>query len=249
MGVPLYHKTNFILMKKGLAILAILLSTAALGQQGEKNFIDQNYIEVTGKSEMEIAPDKIFIKIEVSEKDVKGKSLTEIEKTMVVKLQEIGIDTKKDLAIKDVASNFKSYWLAKSDIILSKEYQLLVRDGISAGKVFVELQSIGVSNVSIDRVENSKIVDYRKEVKLQAIKAAQEKAKSLAEVIGQNAGRAIYVKETDNDGYGTLQGRVPGIVVRGYANSVFSVSDKSETNIEFEKIKLEYSVLVRFELK
>jgi uncharacterized protein len=236
-------------MKTALAILALLLSTTAFGQQGEKNFIDQNYIEVTGKSEMEIAPDKIYIKIVVNEKDTKGKNLAEVEGSMVTKLQEIGIDTKKELAIKDVASNFKSYWLAKSDIILSKEYQLLVHDGSSAGKVFVELQNIGISNVSIDRVESSKIVDYRKEVKLQAIKAAQEKAKSLAEAIGQNAGRAIYVREVDNDGYNALQGKTSGIVVRGYANSVMSVSNSSEQNIEFEKIKLEYSVLVRFELK
>ncbi|WP_320052391.1 SIMPL domain-containing protein [uncultured Acetobacteroides sp.] len=236
-------------MKKALAILALLLSTTAFGQQGEKNFIDQNYIEVTGKSEMEIAPDKIYIKIVVNEKDIKGKSLAEIETSMVAKLQEIGIDTKKDLAIKDVASNFKSYWLAKSDIILSKEYQLLVHDGTSAGKAFVELQSIGISNVSIDRVESSKIVDYRKEVKLQAIKAAQEKAKALTEAIGQNIGRALFVREVENDAYNALQGRVPGIVVRGYANSVMSVSDKSEQNIEFEKIKLEYSVFVRFDLK
>lgn len=236
-------------MKKALAILAILLSSAAFGQQGEKNFIDQNYIEVTGKSEMEVTPDKIYIKIIVSEKDIKGKSITEIETSMIAKLQDIGIDIQKDLSIKDVASNFKNYWIAKSDIILRKEYQLLVCEGTLAGKVFVELQSIGISNISIDKVESSKIADYRKEVKLHAIKAAQEKAKSLAEAIGQNAGRAIYVREVDSNGYESLHGKIPGIVVRGYANSVISVSDKLEQNIEFEKIKLEYSVLARFELK
>ena len=132
-----------------------ILFSLSLYAQAEKNFIDQNYIEVTGHSDMEIAPDEIYMKILVNERDVKGKTLAEIEKSMISKLQEIGIDVTKDLAVKDVSSNFKNYWILKTDIVLSKEYQLRVHDAKTAGKVIVELQQLGISNVSIDHIDNT----------------------------------------------------------------------------------------------
>lgn len=219
------------------------------GQTGEKNFIDQNYIEVTGNSEMEITPDLIYIKIQINEKDSKSKSsLAERENIMISKLKELGIDINKDLLVKDISSNFKNYWLTKSDIFLTKDYQLLVKDGMTASKVFIELEKVGISNVTIDRLDNSNIQKYRKEVKIDAIKAAKEKAESLATAIGQSTGRAIYIKE--------LEGVAPSvsnrIIIRGAssvsASSIYG-SRAPEPEIDFEKIRLEYSIICRFELK
>lgn len=232
-------------MRTLLVLLALLLSGSAFGQAGEKNFIDQNYIEVTGKSEMSITPDNIYIRIIASEKDVKGKDLSTIENSMITKLQEIGVDTKKDLTIKDFSSNFKNYWILKSDIVLTKEYQLLVQNARTAGKVFVELQKLGISNINIEKVENSKILEYRKEVKLKAIKAAQEKAKALTNAIGQDIGKAIYIQEIEENV--PVQERIM-LQVKGIANSYDAIS-REEPEVEFEKIKLDYAILVRFELK
>lgn len=236
-------------MKNIFFALTILISSSVCGQIGEKNFIDQNYIEVTGKSEMEVIPDEIYLKILINEKEAKGKSLTEIENSMIAKLQEIGIETKKDLSIKDFISNFKNYWIIKSDIVLTKEYQLLVHDAKIAGKIFTELQKQGISNISIERVDNSKILEYRKEVKINAIKAAQEKAKSLAMAINQDIGKALYIQELENNLYNSIQGRLAGIQIRGLSNSIVQSSKMEEQDVEFEKIKLEYSIIVRFELK
>lgn len=229
-------------------IIFILISKTVFGQNGEKNFIDQNYIEVTGKAIMEIIPDEIYLKILINEKEFKGKNLTEVENSMIAKLQEIGIETKKDLSIKDYSSNFKNYWITKSEIVLIKEYQLLVREAKVAGTVFQELQKLGISNISIDRIENSKIQEYRKEVKINAIKAAQNKASSLAIAINQTIGKAIYIQEFENNYINSLSGKVAGIQVRS-ANSITSSSNSFEPDIEFEKIKLDYSIMVRFELK
>ncbi len=235
-------------MKHIFFVLSILISTTAFGQNGEKNFIDQNYIEVTGKAIMEVTPDEIYLKILINEKEIKGKSLIEVENSMIAKLQEIGIETKKDLSIKDYSSNFKNYWIMKSDIVLTKDYQLLVREAKVAGTVFQELQKLGISNISIDRIENSKIQEYRKEVKINAIKAAQEKASSLAIAINQTIGKAIYIQELENNYVNSLSGKAAGIQIRG-ANSFTSLSNSNEPDIEFEKIKLDYSIIVRFELK
>lgn len=52
----------------------ILWGWGGMAQTGEKNFIDQNYVEVTGTAELEIVPDEIYLRIVISEKD-KGKKV------------------------------------------------------------------------------------------------------------------------------------------------------------------------------
>ncbi len=234
-------------MRNTLIFLLILTSFNVYGQNGSKNFIDQNYIEVSGKAEMEITPDKIYLQIQLSEKDDKNKlSLTERENQMFKELEEIGIDISKDLVIKDISSNFKFYFLSKNDIFLTKEYQVLVTNGKTASRIFLELEKIGISNISIDKLDNSRIEEFRKETKVNAIKAAKEKAKLLTQSIDQEIGRAIYVKELNNI-IGYASGAANNITIRG-ASSLYG-SRAVDLEVDFEKIRLEYSILCRFELK
>jgi len=238
-------------MKRTVLIAFVVFALSSFAQTGEKNFIDQNYIEVTGNAEMEIIPDEIYLKIVVNEKDFKGKEdLQKLEKSMLETLSGIGIDISKQLEIRDMASNFQKYWLKGTEINSVKEYQLKVESAKTAGLVIRELEALGLSNISVDKIDHSKMQELRTEVKIMAIKAAQEKAVSLTEAIGQKAGKAIYIQEMNNQVYRALQGQVAGmsnIVVRGYG-----YTDKlkmEEPDIEFEKIKLEYSILVRFAME
>ena len=124
-------------MRYILSILISVLAINSFSQMGTKNFIDQNYIEVTGRAEQEITPDQIYLKVVVNEADSKGKqTLEELEKGMIKKLSGIGIDVKKDLVIVDMASNFKNYWLKNKDIYSMKEYQVECKDARTAGRSF-----------------------------------------------------------------------------------------------------------------
>lgn len=230
-------------MRTSLTILFMFLFFSVFAQDN-KNFIDQNYIEVTGKGEMEITPDEIYIQIVINESDNKGKeSLEMLEKKMLAKLQTIGIDLKKDFSVKDINSNFKNYLLKKTDIFTSKEYQLIVHTAPVAGRVYRELEALGISNLSISNVDHSEIEKFRKEVKIKAIKDAQDKATSLATAIGQTAGRALYIRE--NESFYPMMAKTNMMMVRGAALD----ESYSEPDIEFEKIRIEYSVQVNFELK
>ncbi|MCT4643479.1 MAG: SIMPL domain-containing protein [Carboxylicivirga sp.] len=232
-------------MRKLALILALFISINTMAQNGEKNFIDQNYMEVTGKSELDISPDRIYIKVLLNEKDSKNKlALSELEAKMMSALKGIGIDIKKDVLIKDMSSNFKYYLLTKDKILLSKEYQILVRDGKTASQLFLSLENIGISNISIDRLEHSEIVKYRKEVKINAIKAAKDKATALAEAINQTVGRALYIKEMNNANNFRASN---SIMIRGVSKLYGSKAPSPE--LDFEKIKISYSILCRFELK
>ena len=232
-------------MKTKLVILLLMFASISYAQM-EKNFIDQPYIEVTGKAELDVIPNEIYMQIIINETDNKGKKSVEtLEKEMMKKLKEIGIDITKDLSIKDFTSNFKSYFLKKTDILTSKKYQLLVHDGKTAGMVFFELESIGLSNISIERVDNSELTRLRNKVKVNAIKAAKEKASMLAHAIGQMASSAIFIQE-QNPGYYRRPQMATNIMVKSMA---MDASPEVMPEIEFEKIHLEYSILVRFALQ
>lgn len=238
-------------MKQILFALCLLsISYSGFPQTGEKNFIDQNYIEVTGKAEMAIVPDLIYLEIVLSDKDNKNKySLDQIDKIMIKKLNEIGIDLSKDLSVTDFNSEFKKYWLSADDIILTKQYQLIVHDANTLQSIFKELQKLGISQISIEKVDHSNIEQYRKEVKTNAIKAAKEKAEGLANAINQAIGKALYIQEVDffspYIATNTIQNNI-----RGAQNSFGqTLVDGNGPYIEFEKINLQYTILVRFELK
>ncbi|MCW3787570.1 SIMPL domain-containing protein [Plebeiibacterium sediminum] len=234
-------------MKKIVLILFALISLNSFAQN--KNFIDQNYIEVTGKAELEVVPNEIYLKIFIDEKDLKGKdNLEDLEKQMIKKLEGIGIDISKDLSVKDMASNFKNYWIKGKEIHSSKEYQLKVSDAKTAGAVFQELEAINISNIRIEKVDHSDIDEYKQKVKVLAIKAAKQKAIALTKEIGQTTGKAIYIQELNNRVYRAMQsyetGAASNIMVRGTT----SLAKMAVPDIEFEKIQLEYSILVRFTL-
>lgn len=214
-------------------------------QAFEKNFIDQNYIEVTGLAKIELVPDEIFVNVTISEKDNKGKEpMEQLERKMLSKLKEIGIDTKKDLAVLDVTSNFKDYLLKKTDIFTGKTYQIIAHDGRTVGRLFQELEKLNISNISIEKLDHSEIEKYRREVKVQAVKEAKEKADAMTAAIGLSTGKALYIQEIDD--YYIPR---PMMKTANYEMSVRQDAAMEVPDIDFEKIKLEYKVIVRFAIE
>lgn len=237
-------------MKKYLLIVSLIsLSTLSNGQEYGKNFIDQNYIEIIGTADREILPNEIYLQIFINEKDNKGKETLEVlETNMIRKLQEIGLDVEEQLSIKDLGSNFQFYFLLKTDVFSTKEYEVLVYDAQTAGKVIVELESLGISNISIERVDHSKLDSIALEVKQDAIRNAQIKAVALASALDQQIGRAIHINELDEPDIGNvLRGKVAGVQIRG-ASSIYG-SRSAQPNINFQKVKIESRVHVKFMLE
>lgn len=230
-------------MKKLLAIVMVLFATQVWAQS-TKNFIDQNYIEVTGKAEKKVTPDEIYLRIVINEKDNKGKtSVEQQEREMIKALKALGIDVDKNLRVRDQGSNYKDYLLKKNVILTSKEYQLMVSTGQMVGNVFIRLEAVGISNIDVERVDHSQMEQFRREVKVEAVKAAKEKAADLATAIGQTAGRALYIREDENY-YPRMA--APAMLMK---SNVAMESMDQASDLEFEKIHIEYSVQVYFELK
>lgn len=218
---------------------------AMYAQEGEKNFIDQNYIEVTGKAELEIVPDEIYLQISLDENDNKGKvSISEMEKSLYRVLEKQGISIDESLYVRDAGSTFKASKWKRPEVRSSRQYLLLVNEASKVGDVIGGLQEAGIANVSVERVSHSRMEDFQKEVKVKAVKAAKEKASMLAEAVEQNIGRALYIFEHPSYGVAPRMAFANVTMEEAAADGAGMLP-----SVEFEKIKLEYSITVRFELQ
>ncbi len=234
---------------KTLKLTAFFVLAFFAAQAQTKNFIDQPYLEVEGSADTLVTPNEIYIKIAISEKDTKDRtSLEELELKMYNALKALGIDVDKNLTASDMASNFKFYFLRNKNVMKSKEYILKVGDAVTASKVFIELESLGISNTSIDRVDHSDLESIKNLMRSKAIENAKARAVALTTPLHQIVGPAIHI--TDNEAYNPsnqLQGRLAGVVVTGYGLKEMKKTELPK--IEFEKIKVATNINVKFILK
>lgn len=234
---------------KRLKLTALFLLIFITGKSQIKNFIDQPYLEVSGSVDTLVTPNEIFIKIIITEKDTRDKiSLEELEIKMVNLLKGLGIDTEKDLTTNDMTSNFRFYILRSKDILKTKQYILKVKDAVIASKVFIQLEDIGISNTSIDRVNHSDLENIRNLMRAKAITNAKTRAIALTKPLNQTIGAAIHI--ADNENYNTnnlREGRLTEVVVTGYGMDKRKAGELP--NIDFEKIKVTANINVKFMLK
>lgn len=228
-------------------IILLFLVTGQL-TLAQKNFIDQPFVETTAKVDTLVVPDNIFISIQIKEADSRNKkSVEEQEKILEFTLKRLNIDTEKDLTLLDFSSNFKNYFLKGQNILKSKMYSLLVKDAVKTGTVLAELENVGISNVNIERTEYSKSEELLLILKSKAVKKSKIIAEKLAEPLNQKVGKALYISDT-NSTSNELQGQAPGLRIRGMS-SLYGARSSEPILIEFDKVKFEVQVNVKYELE
>lgn len=228
-------------MKKAFLFLFLAIAgTGVMAQAVEKNFIDQPYIEVTGTAELDIVPDMIFLSIVLNESDTKGKiSLEMLESRMKERLSALGIDVSKDLTVEDLSSSYVQYFL-KDKAASSKHYLLLVHDAATAGKAIRALSEEEISNISVSKIDHSQMAQKRFDLRLEALKSAKRKAEAMAECIGQQIGKAIYI--TENTAGDTFVQSAANIKL--FENR--ARSDRDEPEPSFKNITIKSGVSVKF---
>ena len=239
-------KTRIMQHFKIFTLSLIFIST--LGFSQTKNFIDLPYVETSAKIDTLITPDKIHLTIIITEKDTKGKiSLESLEQKMANKLTSIGIDLSKQLVTFDISSNFQKYLLKQQDILKSKSYSLLLYDAKTAMKAIIELESENISNISLEKTEYSKIEQLKLELKTKAILCAKQNAIHMANPLNQKIGNAIFISDSSNISDAT-QGKIAGLQVKGITSISKSINYEP-IDIDFQKIKVETQVNVKFRLE
>ncbi|WP_350292506.1 SIMPL domain-containing protein [uncultured Croceitalea sp.] len=231
-------------MKKLLLVVSITLFTVSAMAQS-KNFLDTPYLETSARVDTLVSPDKIYLSITIKEKDSKGrKSVEEQENKMAQSLKDLGIDVEKQLTIKNLASNYKKYFLRSKDVLKSKQYSLLVYDGLTAGKVMAALENIDIANTYLEKTEYSKMDDLELTLKSRAVKKAKFKADALTKPLGQKVGMAIHIVDNSQPYYPRYN--QPRMQMK--AMSMEDAGAPEPLDIGFEQIKVESTVNVKFRI-
>jgi len=233
---------------KQIIFSLLLVFTSQLSFSQTKSFIDFPYIEVTGSADTMVTPDRIYVRILLSEKETKDKiSVEELEGRMIAALKELSINIEKDLVLSDMLSNYKFYLLKQKDIIKTKEYSLQLVDAGTVTKVFVALENIGISNVSITDAEVSNHDLIENICREKAIEDAKNKAIAFVKPLNQSIGSAIYIADNAAAISNQLRGSVSGVQIRGYSS--LNKEAYEPPKIELKKKYISASVQAKFALK
>lgn len=220
-------------------VAALMLTTSLYAQQ--TSVMDQPYIEVSGQAEIEVVPDKIYVQITI-DGDSKGKeTVLQQEKEMVQRFDALGIDVEKKLVVQELFNSA----LKSNKVTTFKMYRLEVNSATQLAHVFQALQAIGIAQAEIESVDVSNKEELIQKIRAEAAQNARQNALVLANALGQELGKALYVQD-----YSTSPYEYMNMSTRDYAMAeVREVVAEVAPVLEFQKVTFNSSVRVRFLLK
>ncbi len=203
-------------------------------------------IEVSGTAELEVTPDIIYIGISLREyMDGKKKmEIEELERQLQTAVIKAGIP-KENFTINNISA-YNYTWDRKKnpDFLASKQYRIKVTDLNKWNQILNSVNSRGVQYSNIDGYDHSRIEEFKKDLKIKALKNAREKAVYLAEAIGEKVGFALEINETGNEYYPQ-----PMLRANMLLKTDAAVEAEPMPDIDFKKIKLQAQIRAVFELK
>jgi len=240
----LYAKNTPAMKNITYALLPVLFLSAALAQTTP----EVHYIEVTGSAEMEIVPDEIYIHVTLQERyDGREKvTIAQQDEKFLSGMQALQIPL-NDISLADAVSDYSYYKWKKEDALATKEYIVMVHTAGKVAEVYQKLVDIDAENAYIARTSHSKIEQYRKEVKINAMKATYDKAGFLLEAIGHKVGKPLIITEISNDV--RPMDYVSQYELSNYRSNYSAGNAGLESQIGFQKIKLRYEIYGKFEIQ
>jgi uncharacterized protein YggE len=235
-----------------LICLAAFLSVNANAQQ-IAIVPPQKTISVNGSAQKEVTPDEIYVQVSLREYDKKGDGKVDIESiknNFLAACKSIGLND-TDVVVQSYDGwNGNLWWYKKKkkenpDMKAGITYWVKVNSTGKMDELVNKMDDEATQSFSIARTDYSKMEELRKELKIEAIKAAKEKAAYLAGAINEQVSSAITINEPNEvDNYPRPM----------YSNMMLkseAVNDNAAPpmNVDFKKMKIQFDVNVVFALK
>jgi uncharacterized protein len=238
-------------MKNLIIALLTLLSISSFGQETKY----PKTINVNGTAEMEITPDEIYVQIELREYDKKGSGKVDIQS-----IRNNFLTAVKSMGIADTNVTIQAYsgwdgniWYYKKnkkqnpDMKAGITYWVKLNSTAKMDELVNKLDDEATQNFFIAKVSHSRIQEFRKQLKIQAVRSAKDKAIYLADAINEKVGEAITINEPNE------VGNYPQPMYRTANVSMMEQKMAGDVaapmNVDFKKIKLQFDVNVVFALK
>jgi uncharacterized protein YggE len=230
----------------------MLLTTSGFAQTQTNPY--PKTITVTGSAEMEIIPDEIYVQVDLKEYEKKGQGKINIET-----IKRNFLNNVKAIGIADSLVSIAAYdgfggnpWLRKknkkNELNASISYQVKIKTSKQLDDLVEKLDDEATTNFYIQRTSHSKLAEYRKQLKIQAIKAAKEKAQYLTEAIDEKAGEAVTINEP-TEYYQPYYNVMRSNVMKKEQAMNQDMASANDNPVDFRKMKLRYDVTVVFAVK
>ena len=236
------------------SVLVILMGTVA-AQVNSSAFYNPypKTINVSGSAEMEIVPDEIYVQVNLREYEKKGSGKTDIEtikKKFLQLCKNAGIPDSL-ISVASYRGADRLYWLNKKkkapDMMAMISYTIKFNSIQKIDAIVEKLDDEATQGFFIVKTGHSNMDAFRRQLKIQAVKAAKDKAIYLAGAIGEKVGVAVSINEP-------TEYAVMPVYRNAAANVKVSDSDQYSENteyadIDFQKIKLKFEVQAVFALQ
>ncbi len=247
----IYHKV----MKKTVLLSTLLLAATITSSIAQTTVVLpslQKKIEVTGSSEMEIIPDELYFNISLreyytDEKNQKDKVvITTLEKQLIKAIADAGL-SRENLSVSGVGGyqNYVDKKKKPATFLESKQYELKVDRADKLDGILSKIDTRGIQYANIARVDHSKKEEFKKQVKINALKAAKEKALYLVEAVDQKLGAVLEIHELEEN---AIYPQPMYKAMRTYA-AAESADAVQDSDVQFQKIKITYKMQAAFEIK
>ena len=229
-------------MKKMMFLLAAMVVALSASAQQVEAF--PSYIEVTGVAEKEVAPNEIFLSITINERDSKGKiSIDEQQREMLAALKKLGVKADEQLKMVDLTSSY----FKRGNALAKAQYELKLGSAAEVAKVWRALDGLGISQVTVQKVSHSDLEKFKAETRSEAIRAARDNARALAEAIDQKAGKCFWIADYSSP-VRTVYAAA-NLKSRAMAEETAFDAVVEEEGLEFQTINLQHRVQAKFVLE
>lgn len=208
-------------------------------------------IEVTGSAEVEVAPDEVYLSVNLREymKDKTNKVyLNDIDKEFKKSLAALGIDL-KNVSVEGASAYYNYEWWRsesrKTDFLAGKTYIIKLPNLDKYNELMQKMDMKGIENAWLQRTDYSKMEELRQQVKINALKAAKAKAKAMVESIGSGLGEVVFIREINN---GNMY---QPMMYKAMANMTMDAesSNGGGEPVEMQKIKVRFEVEAHFAIQ
>ena len=210
-------------------------------------------ITVNGSAEMEITPDEIYVQVHLKEYEKKGGGKIGIEKIrqdFLTAVRSLGLpDSSLTVAGYD-ANNYNPWWRKKNkkeELYAAMTYQVKLRSTAQVDQLVDKLDDNATQNFYISRTTHSKLEEFRRNLKIQAVRAAREKADYLAEAANAKVGVPITINEPGEYYQPYYGDMASNRMMKAEMTQASAPVDQPQA--DFKKMKLRYDVNVVFELR
>ena len=142
-----------------------------------------------------------------------------------------------DIQTKEVGD----YWRERGkDFLISKTFDIKLQNPDQINRIIQTVNTKGIQSMNIGELKNKDLQEYRKQGKIEALKAARQKADYLVAAMGQKLGNVLRIVEPEERSFSYFQPQ------SAMSNVAIPSYDSNPEN--FRTIKLRYQMTARFEI-